>query len=79
MQERIAELVWLALAAYAGAGLMVALVLLFGGIGRIDRLAAGAPVRVKLLLLPGLTALWPAIVWRLLGGRPPEDRNEDRA
>jgi hypothetical protein len=67
-------MVWLVLAVYAVLGLLVAVPLLLGGLRRIDAAAAAAPVRVKILWLPGLVALWPLMVLRFLGRRPREDR-----
>lgn len=74
MSEQAALAVWIGLAVYAGIGLFVALASVGFGLGRIDPAAANAPWRVRLLLLPGLTALWPLILMRLAGIRPREDR-----
>lgn len=57
-----AELVWMLIGGYFALGFCVALALLFGWINRIDRQAGDAPKRVKLLLLPGLVALWPLLL-----------------
>jgi len=65
---------WLGLAAYAGAGALVALWLIAGALQRFDPEAARAPWRVKLLLVPGMLALWPVLIARALGVRPREDR-----
>ena len=74
MPERTAELFWIGLAAYAALG-AVALVLLWsGGLARFDKAAAAAPWRVKLLLAPGMIALWPLLVARAAGVQPREDR-----
>lgn len=69
-----AELVWLALAAYAALGALVAVGLLMGGLRRMDPVAAAAPLRVRLLFVPGLIALWPLVLRRVSGRRPSEDR-----
>lgn len=66
MSIAAAELVWAALALYLGAGALVALALLAGGIARFDEEAARAPLRVKLLLAPGLVALWPLMAAKAL-------------
>jgi hypothetical protein len=63
-----------ALLAYAGIGVLVAAALVLGGLRRIDAGAAAAPWQVRLLLVPGLVALWPVMLGRLGGSRPAEDR-----
>lgn len=73
MAEMIALSIWLAIGVYGAIGVCVLLLLLAGGLARIDRNAAIAPLRVKLLIAPGLIALWPLVVRRLLGARAPED------
>lgn len=70
----MAEVVWLGLGAYGAIGVLIALVLLAGAIKRFDASAAAAPLGVKLLLLPGLAALWPLLLRRAMGWRPKEDR-----
>lgn len=74
MSETAAAIVWLALAAYAAPGLLLACWLVAGGLRRIDAAAAAAPWPLRLLFLPGLAALWPVLLMRLAGRRPPEDR-----
>ncbi len=74
MTERAAELIWLTLGGYAGVGAVVALFLLAGGLRRIDAAAAEASLGVKLVIAPGLIALWPLIVVRLVGVKAREDR-----
>jgi len=69
-----ADLVLGLLAAYLAAGVLVAVALLLGGLRRIDTAAAAAPMRVKLLLVPGMVALWPLMLRRALGWQPHEDR-----
>ena len=73
MTVQAAQFVWLALFAYAALGALVAAGLLLGGLRRVDATAAKAPWHVKLLLLPGLIALWPIMLRRFLGWRPEED------
>jgi hypothetical protein len=72
--EAIAAAFWLALAGYAGLGLCVAAFLLAGGLKAFDVQAAAAPLRVNLLLVPGMVALWPVLLARAAGWRPREDR-----
>jgi len=68
MSETQASLIWCAVAAYLALGFAVALAMLFGGLRRIDPLAQAAPWRVKLLLAPGVIALWPVLAVKALRG-----------
>lgn len=68
-----AQAIWLGLGVYLGFGLALGLLtILFG----MRRLVPGVevPVRVRLLVLPGMAAVWPVILIRLIGVRPKEDR-----
>lgn len=66
MSEAAAETIWTLAACYAAFGALVAIVLVAGGLNRIDPLAHAAPLRVKLLWLPSFIALWPVLVLRLI-------------
>jgi hypothetical protein len=74
-------LIWLA-GAYAGAGLVFALAFLWpgGGVERVDPGAKGAGAGFRLIVLPGVVALWPLLAarWRAGGGRPPVESNAHR-
>ncbi len=72
MSAGVAESIWLGLALYVGIGLVAGLGTLMFGLGRLT--AADVPVRVRLLILPGLAALWPVVLARLAGLGAPEDR-----
>lgn len=74
MSEQLAEIVWLGLAAYFGSGLIVALATLVFGLRRLDAAAAAMPLRVRLIIAPGLAGIWPVVLVRLLGVRATEDR-----
>lgn len=65
---------------YAGIGLLFAVVFVIFGVGRMDESARGAPVFFRLLILPGVAALWPALLPRWLRGQaaPPVERNPHR-
>jgi hypothetical protein len=61
--------------AYGAAGISFALWFVLHGVGRIDASAKSAPWGFRLLILPGVAALWPAMVFKTLhaqaaGGRP---------
>lgn len=72
MTQAMAEAVWLGLAGYLGLGLVAGLgAAVFG----MKRLAPGdVPWRVRLVILPGLAALWPLVLLRLAGVKAAEDR-----
>ena len=75
MSVEAATGVWLVLGGYLGFGLIIALlVLTFGGLRRLDVNGGPMPLRVRLLVAPGMAALWPLILLRLSGIRPKEDR-----
>ncbi len=74
MTEETALLIWLGLGAWMGFGLVVGLGVITFGLRRLTPSAASMPLRVRLLVLPGLAALWPVVVLRLIGIRPQEDR-----
>lgn len=73
MSEAAAETLVLALGLYAALGLLVGLIFMFGGAGRIDPAAKGKglPVRVRLLILPGLIGLWPVMLLKLFTQKEP--------
>ncbi len=54
---------------YALIGVPVALAFVFWGVGRVDEAAQLAPVRVRLLLVPGSVLLWPVVLRMWLGAK----------
>lgn len=58
-------------ALYAAAGAVFAVAFLLLGITRIDNGAKGAGLGFRLLILPGLIALWPLMLIRWLSGGQP--------
>ncbi len=58
---------------YAALGLVVALIYMFGGAGRIDPAAKGKgmPLRARLLIMPGVIGLWPVMVAKLFTQKEP--------
>ncbi|MEQ9506967.1 MAG: hypothetical protein RLO80_11915 [Hyphomonas sp.] len=74
MSEAMAEAIWMGLAGYLGFGLVAGLCVALFGMKRLAPGAGPVPLRVRLLILPGLAALWPVIALRLAGVKPPEDR-----
>ena len=73
MSEAAAELLILGLGIYFGLGLLVGLVFVFGGAGRIDPAAKGKglPWRVRFLILPGVIGLWPIMLIKLFVQKEP--------
>ena len=73
MSEATAELIVLGFGLYALLGLLIGLVFMFGGAGRIDPAAKGKglPFRVRLLILPGIIGLWPLMLTKLMTQKEP--------
>ena len=66
--------------AYIVAGLAFALLFLPLGVTRLDPRVAGAPKTLRLLILPGIVALWPLFAWRwIAGAHEPIEDNPHRA
>ena len=61
------------LMAYGAVGVAFATVFVARGIQRVDPVAAGAPVGFRLIVMPGVAALWPLLAVRWVkaagGGR----------
>jgi len=68
MSEAIANIIVLGFGAYLLIGLLVGLAYMLGGAGKIDPAAKGKglPLRVRLLILPGIIGLWPIMLTKLL-------------
>ena len=73
MSEAAAEILVLGLGVYFALGLLVGLIYMFGGAGRIDPAAKdkGLPFRVRLLILPGVAGLWPLMLTKLFTQKEP--------
>ena len=56
------------IALYAAVGAVFALVFLLLGLNRIDHGAKGAGLGFRMMILPGLIALWPLMLIRWLSG-----------
>ncbi len=68
------QVVLVVLGGYALVGLAFGVAFVARGAGRLDPVARGAPVRVRLLFLPGALALWPLLVVKWRGAREGERR-----
>jgi hypothetical protein len=64
MTLAIATIVLKLAALYLGAGLAFAVAFVLFGVARIDPTSRGAPVGFRLIILPGVTLLWPLLAWR---------------
>jgi len=63
----IVELFVLALEVYAAVGLLFAILFITIGVQRIDHAAHGASLGFRLIILPGVAALWPLLLNRWVG------------
>lgn len=74
-----AEVIATLFEAYVLAGLLFALLFLPRGAARLDPHLAGSSILVRLLILPGVAALWPLMARRWLSGaQAPIERNPHR-
>jgi hypothetical protein len=65
------------LGAYAGLGLVFAIAFVTIGVQRLDSEAKGSGIAFRLLILPGVAALWPMFLYRWTRGmtEPPLEKN----
>ena len=76
----IAQLVVGAFDTYVLVGVAFASMFLPRGVTRLDPRVAAAPKTLRLLILPGIVALWPLFAWRwIAGAREPIEDNPHRA
>ena len=66
---------WLVLASvlYGGLGLLFALAFVNFGAQQLDPAASDMPVSVRLLLMPGVAALWPWMLFKWATRSTPPD------
>jgi hypothetical protein len=64
----IAQFAVSAFETYALAGVGFALMFLPRAVARLDPRVAGAPKTLRLLIFPGIVALWPLFAWRWITG-----------
>ena len=69
------------LTGYAAIGLVFALLFVSVGVSKVDHQARGAGIGFRLIIVPGVTALWPLLLSRWVRGvsEPPVERNAHRA
>jgi hypothetical protein len=76
----IAQFVVSAVESYALVGVGFALMFLPRAVARLDPRVASAPKTLRLLILPGVVALWPLFAWRWISAAPePIEHNPHRA
>ena len=67
------------LSVYAVIGLVFAIAFVWKGVGKIDPAAVQGTIGFRILIIPGVAALWPILARRWLRGEgPPEERNAHR-
>lgn len=75
----VANTVVLIVGLYLAAGLLFAVPFVLRGVNRIDPAAPGSSWGFRLIIVPGVVALWPLLARRWLRGlSPPEERNAHR-
>lgn len=76
----IAQTIVWSLGVYVALGLLFALVFVTGGAGRIDPSVEQSTRGFRWMIVPGVIALWPLLLWRLMQGvqHPPIERNAHR-
>ena len=60
---------------YLAAGVLFAVLFVSIWVGRIDPAARGGTLGFRLVILPGVIALWPLLLRQLLTGREPHEQN----
>ena len=65
----IAETLVAAIGLYAALGLAFGVLFVGLGVGRMDAAARGTHIGFRLLILPGVIALWPFLLVRLIVSR----------
>ena len=80
MPLEIAQVVVATFEVFALVGVGFALIFLPRAVERLDPRVAGAPKTLRLLILPGIVALWPLLAWRwITGAHEPIEDNPHRA
>lgn len=81
MTQAAAQFLVNACAAYLTCGAIFALLFLWRGVGRLDPLAAHGTIGFRVLVFPGVTALWPLFAIRLArrDSTPPDEWTAHRA
>jgi len=80
MLEIFAKAIVYALTVYAGIGLMFAAPFVWLGVQLLDSEAQGSGIGFRLLILPGVAAVWPMFLyrWSRRIAEPPTEKNPHR-
>jgi hypothetical protein len=80
MFETLAKAFVYSLGTYVGLGLILAVPFVWFGVERLDSEAQGSGLGFRLLILPGVAALWPMFLycWRRGIVEPPAEKNPHR-
>lgn len=80
MLEIFAKAIVYTLAVYASLGLVFAIPFVWLGVQRLDSEAQGSGIGFRLLILPGVAAFWPMLLYRWTQRivEPPVERNPHR-
>lgn len=79
MSETAATIFSVALGLYVATGVLVGVPFVLFGAQRIDPAARGGTWGFRLIILPGVVALWPLLAFRwITGAPPPEESNTHR-
>ena len=78
--ETVATWLVRALGVYAALGAIFAIAFVTRGVEQIDPAAKGASRGFRLIIVPGVVALWPILLRRWIAGAPPPaEQNAHRA
>jgi len=79
MLERVVSVAVAAAGVYLALGAAFAPLFVLRGLRRLDPVAAGGSWGFRLIILPGVVALWPLLARRWMRGvGPPDERNAHR-
>jgi hypothetical protein len=79
MNPTVARIFAVVIEGYALIGVAFAIVFLPRAVLRLDPRLAESALSVRVVLLPGIAALWPLFLWRWIAHRPaPLERNAHR-
>jgi hypothetical protein len=75
-----AQVLTIVVGAYVATGVLFAVPFVLRGVNRIDPVAREGTWGFRLIIAPGVVALWPWLALRWLrGAGPPEERNAHRS
>jgi uncharacterized membrane protein YdfJ with MMPL/SSD domain len=80
VNEQVARAIVTAAGAYVAAGLLFAAAFVTRGVSRVDPVARGSGVGFRLIIVPGVVALWPLLFvrWAVGSMHPPTEVNAHR-